>query len=313
MRTSIGFIGLGKMGKNMVLHLLEQGVDVVGFNRTGDVTTAFQASVVSDTTSEVRGVFTAAGTIKELLQKLQSPRIIFLMVPNGNPVDEMLTQLVTLGLQKGDTVIDGGNTFYKDSVRRNKELETKGITFIDCGTSGGLEGARNGACLMLGGNKEKIAGFNWLWEKLAVKDGYRYFGPSGAGHFVKMVHNGIEYGMDQALGEGFELLVKGPYQLDLASVAQTWEHGSVIRSWLVELLAMALVTDPKLDSYSGTIGGGQTGTWTTDAAKEFDVPIPVIAGALEARRASQTKPSMSGKVVSALRAGYGGHGGGNKK
>lgn len=298
MSHTVGFVGLGRMGRNMVLRLGEQGVGVVAFNRTTDKTLelAREASHV-----------TAAVTPKELVSHLSPPRIVWMMVPNGQPIDEVIAALLEGGLTSGDYLIDGGNTYYKDSVRRHKELSAKGIHYIDCGTSGGLEGARTGACLMLGGEKSDIDALFWLWEALATKGGWAHFGPAGAGHFVKMVHNGVEYGMNQALGEGFEILSKGPYELDYAKVARTWNHGSVVRSWLVELLGAAFEKDPKLDSYTGKVGGGETGKWTMEAAHEFNVDAAVIAASAEARIKSVKNPTFSGKVVSALRAGYGGH------
>lgn len=282
MSHQLGFIGLGRMGKNMVLRMREQGIDVVAYNRTPTP----EASVSS---------------IDELVQKLVTPRVIFLMVPNGSPVDEVIGKLK---LSPGDMIIDGGNCYYKDTIRRAKELETKGIHYIDCGTSGGLEGARHGACLMLGGEEDIAQDLTWLWDALGT---WNYFGTAGAGHFVKMVHNGVEYGMNQAIGEGFEILSKGPYVLDYAKVAHNWSHGSVVRGWLMELLAKAFDADGKLDTFEGKVGGGQTGGWTVEAAKEFGVDATVLEDALKAREKSQTKPSFSGKVVSALRAGYGGH------
>lgn len=332
MSHQLGFIGLGRMGRNMVLHLLEQGIDVVGFNRTRKVTeefekivTSHQSSVISKKQSddELRstdyvnlGKLTPVYDLKILVSKLGSPRTIFLMVSNGAAVDELILQLLQSGLTSADTIIDGGNTWYKDSVRRANELKTKGIHFIDCGTSGGLEGARNGACLMLGGDQSVVKSLSWLWDALSLAGdssqdhawrGWEYFGSSGAGHFVKMVHNGVEYGIDQAIGEGFEMLSKSPYKLDFAKVAHNWSRGSVVRGWLVELLAKAFDRDPKLDEYSGKVGGGQTGTWALEASRELGVEATVLEDALKARKKSQTKPTFAGRVVSALRAGYGGH------
>jgi 6-phosphogluconate dehydrogenase len=294
----IGFIGLGRMGGNIVHHLVEQEVGVVAFNRTQEKTDLLKAELPQ---------IVAATSVGDMMQHLPSPRVVFLMVPNGAPVDEMIMQLTAVGMGAGDTIIDGGNTYYKDTVRRSKELSEKGIQYIDCGTSGGLEGARNGACLMIGGDKSQVDALSWLWNAVAMKNGWTYFGPSGAGHFVKMVHNGVEYGMNQALGEGFEILSKGPYEIDFAKVAHSWSRGSVVRGWLVELLAKAFDTDPKLDAYSGKVGGGETGKWTLEAAVEFGVDATVLTDAAEARKKSETNPTFAGKVVSALRAGYGGH------
>jgi 6-phosphogluconate dehydrogenase len=298
MTHHIGFIGLGKMGKNMVLHLLEQRVDVVAYNRTQEKT---------DELKHEKPEVKTALSPKELVNQLPAPRIIWLMVPNGAPVDEMIDQLIAGGLSKGDTIVDGGNCYYKDSVRRAKTLEEKGINFIDCGTSGGLEGARTGACLMIGGDEGVVKNLEWLWTSAAIKNGFSYFGPSGAGHFVKMVHNGVEYGMNQSIAEGFEILSKGPYTMNYANVAHNWSHGSVVRGWLIELLAQAFDSDPKLENSSGVVGGGQTGGWTVEAAHEFGVDAIALEDALKAREKSQTKPTFAGKVVSALRAGYGGH------
>ena len=265
----------------MVLRLQELGIDVVTYNRTATA----QAT---------------ASTFEELVVKLTSPRVIFLMV-SASAVDEVIGKL---SLTSGDILIDGGNCFYKDAIRRANDLKTKSVHFIDCGTSGGLKGARFGACLMLGGDKDIVASLDWLWRSLGT---WTYFGPSGAGHFVKMVHNGVEYGMNQALGEGFEILSKGPYELDFAKVARSWSRGSVVRGWLVELLAKAFDSDPKLDQFTGSVGGGETGIWTLKAAKEFGVDAEVIEEAVEAREKSQKNPTFAGKVVSALRDGYGGH------
>jgi 6-phosphogluconate dehydrogenase len=329
MTHTIGFIGLGHMGKNMVLRLVEKGVNVVAFNRTKEITEKFvdqsrlETRDSKKTSPDLRftnyesnnlGILNPAYDLKELIKKLSPPRIIWLMIPNGPPVDEILQKLIEAGLGKSlpagrqdDIVIDGGNTYYKDTIRRSAELTKKGISFIDCGTSGGLEGARSGASLMLGGDEQVVRQLDWLWKSLAVEHGYAYVGPSGAGHFVKMVHNGVEYGIDEAIGEGFEILASGPYKLDLPKVANVWAHGSVVRSWLVELLAKALEEDPTLDKLTGRVGGGETGTWALKTAKELRVETPVIERSLEARKKSLTNPTFTGKVISALRKGYGGH------
>lgn len=287
MQHKLGFIGLGRMGANMVAHLLDQNIEVVAYNRTPK---AFP--------------FQTVPTIEEIMKHLSAPRVIWLMLPNGQPIDEVLGKL---SVSAGDTIIDGGNTYYKDTVQRADAFSAKGIHYIDCGTSGGLEGAQHGACLMLGGEEEVVKGLSWLWDAVAIKDGWVYVGPSGAGHFVKMVHNGIEYGMDQALGEGIEILSRGPYHIDLVAVTALWQKGSVIRSYLVELLGRALAKDPNLESFTGKIGGGETGGWTLAAAREFDVAAPVIENAIAARQKSLAAPTTSSKVVSALRRQYGGH------
>jgi 6-phosphogluconate dehydrogenase len=274
------------MGSAITEHLIGQQITVVAYNRTPKETT-----------------FPTEKTIPELLTKLPAPRIIFLMVV-PQAVDEVIAQL---SLSEGDILIDGANSFYKDSLRRAEELKTKGILFIDCGTSGGIEGARNGSCLMLGGDEQTVMKLTWLWDALAVKDGWAYIGPSGAGHFVKMVHNGIEYGEVQALGEGIEIIAKSPYHVDLAKTVALWNHGSIIRGYLVELLSRILEKDPELTGVIGKIGDLGTGGWALAAAREFGVEAPVLEQSLAARQKSQTVHTISSKVVSALRKEYGGH------
>lgn len=317
--TSIGFIGFGRMGKNMVLHLFENGISVVGYNRTVQVTHDFAEEVKNTFFSQNDSTvtFTPAETPADFLRKLPSPRVIFLMVKAGQAVDQVLTDLLHAGLAKGDIVIDGGNSFYKDTVRRHDELVKQGIHYIDCGVSGGLEGGRYGACLMLGGTKASVDALKLLWNALARKSHiapgsvsagrWDYMGESGAGHFVKMVHNGIEYGIDEALGEGFALLNKSPYPLSLPTIAKNWSQGSVIRGWLVELIARALTRDQQLSSYVGQVGGGETGQWAIDTAHELGVEVPAIEEALVARHDSQKQPTFAGKIISALRFEYGGH------
>lgn len=316
---TIGFIGLGRMGKNMILHLLENRVSVVGYNRTVQVTHDFSEEIKHTFFSPDENAvsFTAVETLGQMIEKLPTPRVIFLMVKAGQPVDQVISELLPLGLSKNDIVIDGGNSFYKDSVRRHNTLAQKSIHYIDCGTSGGLEGGRYGACLMLGGDRDVIESLKPVWDALSKKgktspptfSGGRwdYIGASGAGHFVKAVHNGIEYGIDQAIGEGLAVLEKSPYALPLPTIVTNWTGGSVIRSWLLELLIRAFAKDTRLSSYSGHIGGGETGAWAKDAAHELGVPVPVLTAALKARQESQENPSFAGKVVSALRHEYGGH------
>lgn len=327
----IGFIGLGRMGRAMVEHLLESGIDVVVYNRSREkVDELVKEYEVRRKKYELRidnnkkihnsirqladilhnsiGNLTPSYTISEFVSKLDSPRIIWLMVPHGAPVDEMIGQLLEAGIVADDIVIDGGNSFYKDSIRRYQLLKEKRIHFLDVGTSGGLSGARYGACLMIGGEKEIYEKLIPLFQSLVGKIGaYTYFGESGAGHFVKMVHNGVEYGMLQSIGEGFEMLEKGPYKLDLYAVARNWTAGSVVRGWLMELLGKALQVDPKLDSIEGTIGGGETGEWSVKTAKELNVETPVIQSSLDTRKKSLAHPTFSGKVIAALRREFGGH------
>ncbi len=304
----IGFIGLGRMGNAMVLHALEQGIDVVAYNRSKEKVDA----VLLESRTLKKGKITAGKlspsySIEELVQKLEKPAVIILMVPQGAPVDEMIEKLLAAGVTAGDTIIDGGNCFYKHSQRHFTELKKESINYLDMGTSGGLEGARNGACLMIGGDEEVFKKLEPLFAKMACKNGYAYFGPSGAGHFVKMVHNGVEYGMLQALGEGFDILNSGPFQLDFQKISKNWIHGSVVRGWLVELLEKAFREDPKLEKLEGVVGGGTTGTWTIETAREFNVATPVLYESLRARETSQVKPTFAGKVVAALRNQFGGH------
>jgi len=321
--AKIGFIGLGRMGKAMVLRLLEQGVSVVAYNRTvtkvdelvqeiSDIKYPASSSGRQISKTHIKdkkfGELIPVYSLGELVNNLKPPRIIWLMVPHGPPVDEMINKLLEAGIERGDIVIDGGNSFYKDSVRRYQQLKQKGINFLDVGTSGGLEGARYGACLMVGGDLSVYNEVRPCFEVMVGSKGnVAYFGPSGAGHFVKMVHNGVEYGMLQAIGEGFEILEKGPYKLDLRKVAFNWVHGSVVRGWLMELLEKALAKDPRLATIEGIVGGGETGSWTIEVGKELGVKTPVMEKSLEARKKSLAKPTFSGKVVAALRREFGGH------
>ncbi len=307
----IGFIGLGKMGQGIVESFIEKGVNVVGFNRTKEVTQEFSEKLKSKSEKlnqkNKNGNFTPSYSLDEFVEILQSPRIIWIMVSHGVPVDQVIDGLRPF-LDKGDILIDAGNSFYKNSQRRYKELKKYGIHFLDIGTSGGLEGARNGVCLMVGGDTESFRKVEPLLKIIAVKDGYSYFVPSGAGHFVKMVHNGVEYGMLQSLGEGFAILEKSKeYNLDLHKVSQNWVHGSVVRGWLVELLEKAFKKDARLSSISGVVGGGSTGEWTVSIAKELGVDIPIIEGSLKERQKTRTKPTFAGKIVAALRKEFGGH------
>jgi len=308
----LGFVGLGRMGKAMVLHLLEEGVDVVAYNRTQQKLELLSSEIKNQNAKikieEINiGKLIAAITIEELVKKLEKPRVIWLMVPQGAPVDEMIEKLLASGVTKDDILIDGGNSFYRDSIRRYDYLLEKQVNFLDVGTSGGLEGARNGACLMVGGDETIFNRVRPYFEAMGQAGGVGYFGPSGAGHFVKMVHNGIEYGMLQAIGEGFEILAKGPYKLDLLQVADNWNKGSVVRGWLLQLLERALISDPNLGNTLGVVGGGKTGEWMAAVAKELGVDVELLESALKARKKSLVKPTFSGKVVAALRKEFGGH------
>jgi len=294
--NTLGFIGLGRMGARIVGRLLEKKINVVAYNRSPEPL----AEVAK------KGAIAASG-IADLSGKLPAPRIIWIMVSAGKPVDEVIDALVP-SLAKDDMLIDGGNSNYKDSVRRAKALKEKGIYYLDCGTSGGLEGARNGACLTIGGEKEAYERAKPLFEAIAAKDAYLYVGPAGAGHFVKMVHNAVEYGMLEAYGEGFEMLKKSPdYKLKLEEIAKNWKNGSVIRSWLLDLCARALEKDEEMKEWSGEIGGGETGTWAADYAKENAIEAGVIESALKTRNRKGDADRFAGKIVGAIRREFGGH------
>ncbi len=292
----LGFVGLGKMGLNMVENLLEHGHQVVAYDLSADIVR----------TAVEKGAIAVSG-LEEMVAKLGAPRLVWLMVPSGDPVDKTLSSLLPL-LERGDMLIDGGNSNYHDTLRRKKELEQKGISFMDVGTSGGLEGARNGACMMIGGEKNVYTALEPLFSDLCVSGGYGYMGECGTGHFAKMVHNGIEYGMMQAIGEGFDLLQNSGFSFDHKEVARVWSHGSVIRGWLMELVAGAFHKDGELGYLSGEIADSGEGKWTVETALNKGVSIPVIAGALFRRYRSRSHDNFSDKVVAALRHEFGGHG-----
>jgi len=302
--NEIGIVGLGKMGANLAKQLVSKGWKVYGYNRTPEVTKKYESEGILPTYS-----------LEELAHKLQKPRTIWLMTAY-QAVDEVLKELLPF-LETGDTIIDGGNSPYKDSIRHSKELADKGINFLDVGVSGGPNGARYGACLMVGGKRELYDRNEPLFRDLSVRSGYDYMGEAGAGHFVKMVHNGIEYGMMQSIGEGFEVLKKSPFSLNLYSVADLYNHSSVITSRLVGWLTEAYVKfGDNLDEdecCSGEVSQSGEGQWTVEAAQELGVPAAIIEGALEFRKKSQDNPSYTGQVVSALRHQFGGHDALNKK
>ncbi len=292
----IGFIGLGRMGFNIVLNLHSKKVGVVAYNRSHEPLNKIKKYGVE-----------VAFSIEELVKKLPKQKIIWIMVTAGKAVDGTIKELLPY-LKKDDIIIDGGNSFYKDSIRRFKFLKNKRIHFVDIGTSGGLQGARYGACLTIGGDKKIFKRIEPICKAVSAKNGYAYVGNAGAGHFVKMVHNGIEYAMLQAYGDGFELLFKGPYKnLDLRKIAATWKNGSVIRSWLLELAEDVFRKYQKLNKIEGIVGGGETGQWAVNTAKEFKVPVESIKLALKLRKKSKKKPSFAGKVIAALRNEFGGH------
>ncbi|MBU6390297.1 decarboxylating 6-phosphogluconate dehydrogenase [Patescibacteria group bacterium] len=294
-KLKIGYIGLGKMGLNMALRMREKGYDVLAYNRSRE--SREKAAKV--------GV-PVADSVEELINDLPKPRTVWLMVSN-NGVDEVLRELVK-HLERGDTVIDGGNSFYKDSVRRAADLTKKGIGFLDAGISGGPKGARYGACVMVGGPKALYEKYKSLFEDLAAEGAYAYMGKAGAGHFVKMVHNGIEYGMMQALAEGFSVLRASEFKIDLEKAANLYNHQSVIGSRLTGWLQGAYEKyGAELDDASATVAHTGEGEWTINAAKDLGVAVPVILEAFKFRVASAKKPSYTGKILSILRHQFGGH------
>jgi len=291
----IGFVGLGKMGGNMVERLLRGGHEVVGFARNADAVKAVEA----------KGA-TGAGSLNEVVDKLPDQKIVWLMVPAGGPVDDSIEQLIPM-LKKGDIIIDGGNSNWRETQKRAQNLESKGIFYIDCGTSGGVWGLENGYCLMVGGDKGACKTMEPVFKTLAPENGYLYCGTSGAGHMVKMIHNGIEYGMMQAYAEGFEILEKSPFDLDILAITKVWQHGSVVRSWLLDLAGLAFEDDPKLSKIKGFVADSGEGRWTIQAAIDFDVPAPVITASLFTRFQSRQEESFAMKVLAALRNQFGGH------
>ncbi|MBM7588484.1 6-phosphogluconate dehydrogenase [Brevibacillus fulvus] len=294
-KLKLGMIGLGKMGYNLTLNLLEHGHSVVA----NDVNEQAVKELAE------KGAVPAL-RIEELVQKLETPRIVWVMVPAGNITDSVIKQLVDL-LSPGDIIIEGGNSHYKDSLSRAETCKAKGIHFFDCGTSGGMEGARHGGCFMIGGDKEVWPTIEPLFQDLAVEQGYLYTGESGSGHFLKMVHNGIEYGMMQAIAEGFEVLDKSRFDYDYEAVARVFGHGSVIRGWLIELTERAFAKDPKLESIKGVMQSSGEGKWTVEEALDLQANVPVIALSLLMRYRSLESDTFHGKVVAALRNEFGGH------
>ncbi|MGE5673060.1 MAG: phosphogluconate dehydrogenase (NAD(+)-dependent, decarboxylating) [Mycobacterium leprae] len=291
-----GVIGLGRMGGSLVRNLVRAGGRAVVYD--------MNPSSIKELVDEL-GV-TGANDLPSLAKALPAQRVIWMMVPAGDPVDQVIGALKP-HLQPGDVLIDGGNSFFRDSLRRAEELKGIGVQYLDCGSSGGWEGALNGLCLMVGGDADAFAKAEPLFKAIAMPGGYEHVGPNGAGHFVKMVHNAIEYGMLEAIGEGFELLESGPYDLDYHKIAELWNHGSVIRGWLMELMARAFGRDPKLEGLEGNIGGGSTGSWAIEEAWKAGVPFPAIAMSYVMRLRSRQQDTFSGKAIAALRWEFGRH------
>ena len=295
----IGMIGLGRMGGNMLQRLRSGGHRVVAFDA--------RVEVVEAVVQQQGAV--GASSLEELLGKLSAPRAVWVMVPSGQPTEDTIDSLADL-MSAGDTIIDGGNSNYKDSARRAAALSERGLSFLDAGTSGGIWGLKEGYSMMIGGDGEVFRRLEPIFQTLAPAPdkGYAHVGPSGAGHFVKMVHNGIEYGLMQAYAEGFELMAaKREFELDLAQIAEVWRHGSVVRSWLLDLTAAALEEDGNLDSLEAYVDDSGEGRWTVEESIELAVPLPVITLALQTRFRSRQDQPFGAKLLSAMRNQFGGH------
>ena len=316
----LGMVGLGRMGANLARRLMRNGHRCVVFNRTRGPVDAL-----------VREGAVGSSSLEDLVAKLDKPRAAWVMLPAGQPTENTVSELGRL-LDQGDIVIDGGNSFYKDDIRRAQALQTRGIHYVDVGTSGGVWGLERGYCMMIGGDTEAVLRLDPIFAALApgpgniprtpgrdghdprAESGYIHCGPSGSGHFVKMVHNGIEYGLMQAYAEGFSILgaaAERPgaerYELDLADVAEVWRRGSVISSWLLDLTAIALAADSKLEGFDGYVEDSGEGRWTLMAAIESAVPANVLSAALYARFRSREERSFADRMLSAMRKGFGGH------
>ncbi|OLZ11969.1 phosphogluconate dehydrogenase (NAD(+)-dependent, decarboxylating) [Sulfobacillus thermosulfidooxidans] len=291
----MGMLGLGRMGSNMAQRLLRHGHEVVVWNRTPDKVREL----------EQMGAI-GASSIQNLVEQLPHPRVAWMMVPAGEATETLFETLISL-LSAHDIVIDGGNANFRDSMRRGQRAAELGIEFIDAGTSGGIWGLANGYAIMAGGSSAAIEHVRPLMESLAPEDGFLHVGPIGSGHFVKMVHNGIEYGLLQAYAEGFEIMKKGPFELDLAAISHIWNHGSVVRSWLLELVENVFSTNPDLKGIRGYVEDSGEGRWTVEEAIKESVPAPVITLSLMARFASRQEESYSAQVIAALRNAFGGH------
>ena len=291
----LGFIGLGKMGMNMVTRLRRDQHRVVVFDRSTELIKQ----------AESLGCV-GASSLSDLVGKLSAPRARWVMVPSGAPTEDTIKAVAAL-LQSGDTIVDGGNTRFHDDVRRAAELKKNGIHYVDAGTSGGIWGLKVGYCLMVGGEDAAVKRLEPVFKTLAPENGWAHVGAVGAGHYVKMVHNGIEYSMMQGYAEGFELMSKSEYKLDLARVADLWMNGSVVRSWLLELAASALKDDQKLENLKGYVQDSGEGRWMIADAIEKDVPVPTLTTALFTRFRSRQEESFAEKMLAALRNAFGGH------
>lgn len=291
----LAMVGLGKMGFNLALNMMDHGHKVVAYDVNAEQVKKISAIGAIGAT-----------TLTEVVQHLSPPRVIWLMVPAGDITENVLSTLAPM-LDSGDIVIDGGNSNYRDSIRRGKKLLEKDIYFFDCGTSGGVDGARYGICAMIGGDPQAFATIEPLLKDISVSDGYLYSGKLGSGHFLKMIHNGIEYGMMQSIAEGFNILEKSEFDYHFQDVAKVWNNGSVIRSWLMELIENSFSKDPRLEEVKGLMHSSGEGKWTVETALDLQVPAPVITLSLLMRYRSLEDDTFTGKVVAALRNEFGGH------
>jgi 6-phosphogluconate dehydrogenase len=290
----LGFVGLGRMGGNMVTRLVRGGHKILAYDPSPNAAKLAEANGASLTTS------------LEGFAKLAAPRAVWVMVPAGEPTEKTIQALTGI-LARGDTIIDGGNSKWKDDIRRARELGPKGIHYVDAGTSGGVWGLQNGYCLMVGGDKEPVQRLAPVFKTLGPPDGWMHVGAAGAGHYVKMIHNGIEYAMMQGYAEGFELMSESEYGLDLPAIAKLWMQGSVVRSWLLDLTADALAADPKLSALKPWVEDSGEGRWTVDDAVEKAVPAPTITASLFARFRSRRENSFADRLLAAMRNQFGGH------
>ena len=292
----IGFIGLGKMGMNMVTRLQQDHHGLVVFDRNPDLISKAEAVGCVGSSS-----------LTDMVSKLKGPKVVWIMVPSGAPTEETVTAVSDL-MSSGDVIIDGGNSKYKDDLRRAPELKKKGIHYVDVGTSGGIWGLKLGYCMMVGGEEATVKQLEPIFNTLAPKDGWTRMGGHGSGHYVKMIHNGIEYSMMQGYAEGFELMSKSEYNLDLAKISDLWMHGSVIRSWLLELAVDVFTQDPKLKNLKGYVQDSGEGRWTLLDALDKDVPVPTLTASLFTRFRSRQEESFAEKLLAGLRNAFGGHG-----
>ena len=298
----LGFIGLGRMGANMVRRLVRNGHEVVAYNRTVE-----KAHELADEEKAAGHAISASDTVEALVATLAKPRTAWIMVPAGDATEAQIKELLE-HLEPGDTIVDGGNTNFHDDVRRHAELAEHGIRYVDAGVSGGVWGLQNGFCLMVGGERDAVAPLEPIFRTLAPEDGYLHTGGPGSGHYVKMIHNGIEYGMMQAYAEGFEILHASDYGLDLEKISDLWNHGSVVRSWLLELATLAFKSNgPDLEHLKGWVADSGEGRWTVQEAIDRDVPAPIITLSLQTRFRSRQDDSYGAKVLAALRNEFGGH------